>query len=105
MAIINVFQANRIRVDYLRYYQVTGSLGFDPDGLRWRYSVYTVRIKDIGSPDNMVFPQTSKENQGLSDHMLTNPQYIIAHEAHIKRNELYRMTHMVNRKHVPSRFD
>ena len=85
MAVINVLQPNRIRADYLRYYRVTGSLGFDPDGLRWRYSVYTVRIKDIGSPDNIVFPQTFKENQGLSDHMLTNPQYIIADEAHIKR--------------------
>ena len=67
----NALQPNRIHVDYPRYYRVTGSLGFDPDGLRWRYSVYTVRIKDIGSPDNIVFPQTFKENQDLSDHMLT----------------------------------
>ena len=27
------------------------------------HSVYTVRIKDIGSPANIVFPQTFKENQ------------------------------------------
>ena len=73
MAIINVFQPNRIRVDYLLYYRVTGSLGFDPDG-GFKHSVYTVRIKDIGSPDNIVFPQTFKENQDLSDHMLINPR-------------------------------
>ena len=69
----------------VRYYRVTRSFGFGPDG-GFIHSVYTVRIKNIGSPGKTVFSQTSKENQGLSDHMsakLANSQYIFNREKFI----------------------